>query len=220
MKYFKLPAVSFIVISMLFSFFGCGKSTTDFSVVNEETEKSVTSEKTNAFNSNAGGVPEERKSLYDEYKYRALYYSVPDPFINLVDRDAFWNWFENETPYRQYPLEDVEEMAIVAFIKEFDISREDFDKANEKHKQILLEYGGMAVMNPGADDPYYDRDIESHEIFNADIIYTFDNEIINAYYLYVDPYENESSTAEENATEAEASVAESSTAETVPSSAE
>lgn len=134
---------------------------------------------------------DEYDSPYDDYKYRAIYYSISAPFVDLVDEDVYWNWLKNETPYKKYPLDNVEEMAIVAFIKKFNISREDFDKANEKYRQILLNYGGVAVVNPAEDNPFYDRNIECSEIYNADIIYTFDNEIINSYYLYVDPYEKE-----------------------------
>ena len=145
-------------------------------------------------NLDIGGADEQMSSPFDGYKYRAIYYDVPAPFADLVDEDAYWDWLENETPYRKYPRDNIEEMAMVAFVKRFNISRQDFDKANEKYKQILLEYGGMAFMNPAEEDPYYDRDKETHEVYNADIIYTFDNELINAYYLYVDPYEDESST--------------------------
>ncbi|MBQ8027052.1 MAG: hypothetical protein IJ261_02925, partial [Clostridia bacterium] len=66
-----------------------------------------------------------------------------------------------------------------------------------KQKQILMEYGGITVMNPAEENPYYDRNLEAREIYNADIIYTFDNEIINNYYLYVDPYGEEDSSAGE-----------------------
>ena len=141
----------------------------------------------------SGGLGEEYSSLYDDYKYRSIYYSIAAPFVDLVDEDTYWDWLKNETPYRKFPMGDVNEMAMVAFIKRFNISREDFDKANKKHKEILLEYGGIAIMNPAADDPYYDRNIECKEVYNADIIYTFDNELINSYYLYVDPYAEEAS---------------------------
>ena len=140
-----------------------------------------------------GGTDDEFNSPFDDYKYRAIYYSISEPFAQLVDKDVYWDWLDNETPYRTFPLENIEEMAMVAFIKKFNISREDFDKANEEHKRLLLEYGGIAIMNPAEEDPYYDRDIECREIYNADIIYTFDNELINSYYLYVDPYAEETS---------------------------
>ena len=158
----------------------CGNTQKENETTTESTQAEETTERVKS------------ESLFDGYKYRAIYYSVSAPFAELVDDDEFWDWYNN-SPYRQYPL-DVDEMAMVAFVKKFNISREDFDKANEKDKEILLKYSDEVVVNPAEEDPYYDRALESKEIYNADIIYTFDNELINAYYLYVDPYEDESST--------------------------
>ena len=154
-------------------------------------EKQTESSSVEMVDKNVGGA-DGSESLFDEYKYRAIYYNIYAPFVELVDEGIFWDWYNN-SPYRQYPL-DVDEMAMVAFIKKFNISREDFDKANEKSKQLILEYGGKVLMNPAEEDKFYNRNAETNEIYNADIIYTFDNELINAYYLYVDPYEDESST--------------------------
>ena len=76
---------------------------------------------------------------------------------------------------------------------DFNISREDFDKAN--HKLALSfsqELQEAPMMNP---KDYLNQEI--YEVYNADIIYTFDDEIINDYYLsreypfcYQDEYEN------------------------------
>jgi len=59
------------------------------------------------------------------------------------------------------------EMAMVTFIRFFDIDRETFDRLNAEWENFLIEMG---------DDP------EPQELFNADIIFTFDNDIINEYY--------------------------------------
>lgn len=159
---------------------------------NTQNENETTTESTQAEETTTQRIKTE--SLYDEYKYRSTYYFIPYSFVELVGEEVFWEWYD-KTPYRVYPL-NVEEMAMVAFIKKFNISREDFDKANEKRRQTLMEWGGVTVINPAKDDPYYDRDIENCELYDGDLIYTFDNELINAYYLYVDPYEDESSTEE------------------------
>ncbi len=177
----KLSAI-ILCLAMLF-LCACG---------NSQNETETTTESTTQAEETTVRVKSE--SLYDDYKYRSTYYSVPASFVELVGKDVFWDWFR-ETPYRVYPL-DVDEMAMVAFIKKFNISREDFDRANEKREQTLLKTRGFTVMNPAKDDPYYDRNVENCELYDGDLIYTFDNELINAYYLYVDPYEDESSTDE------------------------
>ncbi len=61
------------------------------------------------------------------------------------------------------------EMCLVSLVKEFNIPRKDFEYAAEKLKQRYVECGL---------DLYH----EDNEIPNADIIYTFDNKIINEYY--------------------------------------
>ena len=65
-------------------------------------------------------------------------------------------------------------MYTVSFVKYFEISREDFERCCEQ-KRKRLEYL--------RDELGHDINIEGAEIPNADIIYTFDNEIINNYYL-------------------------------------
>ena len=172
---------AFILCLLLLLLCSCGNTQNE----NETTTESTQAEETTTQRT-------KTESLYDEYKYRSTYYSIPYSFVELVGKEVFWDWFR-ETPYRVYPL-DVDEMAMVAFIKKFNISREEFDKANKKREQTLMETRGFTVMNPAKDDPYYDRNVENCELYDGDLIYTFDNEIINAYYLYVDPYEDEGST--------------------------
>lgn len=94
----------------------------------------------------------------------------------LVGEDAFWEWDEtrdNEDP------DETNVMVMKTFIEYFNITREEFDKANlEWTKTILYDMGGKPVMNP--------KDFanqETDESYNADIIYTFDDEVINNYYL-------------------------------------
>ena len=73
-------------------------------------------------------------------------------------------------------------MAIVAFIKEFNISREDFDRANAIHNKNASDSQSDIITDVSQYKPGYDRAIECNETYNADIIYTLDNEKINAYY--------------------------------------
>lgn len=108
-------------------------------------------------------------------KYRVRYYSVPYQFILIVGRDKYEEW------YNEYNLDnpdDTNEMVIKKFIQYFDISKENFEKANlEFAKAISKGVICFPTMNP---KDYADQ--ETYEIYNADIIYSFDDDIINEYY--------------------------------------
>ncbi|MDD7194654.1 MAG: hypothetical protein PUH33_09130 [Clostridiaceae bacterium] len=72
-------------------------------------------------------------------------------------------------------------MTMVLFIQHFNISREDFDRTNLALAKSFTEWGDKPTMKP--------QDYENQqpfEIYNSDIIYTFDDEIINEYYLTPD----------------------------------
>ena len=62
-------------------------------------------------------------------------------------------------------------MQLASYLKRYQIPREEFDKAAEK----FIANGKAAG---------WDTTQEEYEVPNGDIIYTFDNEIINQYYRY------------------------------------
>lgn len=108
-------------------------------------------------------------------KYRVRYYSIPAPFADLVGREACYAW---ETEYNSlHDLHSSERMLIVDFISDFNISKEDFERANLELAKNFSEH--HSVMR----NPQDHANQEIYEIFNANIIYTFDDEIINEYYL-------------------------------------
>ena len=111
----------------------------------------------------------------DEYPFkvtkREIYYSISSVFEELVYPDAADEVFgDYKNPDGIEPIE----MRLVTFLKHFNIPKEDFIKATERLKEIRLKN---------------DMDIghEEYELPNADIIYTFDNEIINAYFRRENP---------------------------------
>ena len=109
-------------------------------------------------------------------KYRQCYYRISEPFALLVDKTELEEW--EDRVYEEDPNE-TNEMVMKRFVQDLDISREDFDKANYKLAKIIFE--GMEeapMMNP---KDYANQ--EMFELYNGDIIYTFDDEIINEYYL-------------------------------------
>ncbi len=117
-----------------------------------------------------------------KYKYRYNYYSIPYQFIELVGEENYTNWYNSLDKSNFY---EIEEMLMVTFIKHFNISKADFDEANVKNADVYKELGVNPIYPPYVyPDEYkdYSYNNEAYEIYNADIIYTFDNELINEYY--------------------------------------
>jgi len=57
-------------------------------------------------------------------------------------------------------------------VREFNVSKEDFVRANEARRKLLSERG---------DTP---EDLSNFELYPVDLIYTFDNEKINEFFLW------------------------------------
>jgi len=95
--------------------------------------------------------------------HRNIYYEVGRYMIDLVDIVDYEKWYLSGIK-----LNDFNEMAIVQFIKRFNITREQFDEANER------------IMRESSLEPY-----------NAELIYTFDTYAISDYYRQYDDEGNE-----------------------------
>ncbi len=118
-------------------------------------------------------------------KYRNNYYSIPTSFINIVGKRSFEEW-EDVYLAENYP-DDSNEMVMVAYIKAFDIPKEEFERANLEYAKFIDKIYSHICLDP---QDYADQEFQ--EIYNAEIIYTFDNDIINEYYLGIDyPFLNE-----------------------------
>lgn len=128
-------------------------------------------------NSNANGLG---GGVITIQKYRNVYFDIPIYFANIVGNDVCVEWLQTV----KYARED-EIMIMKLFIQHFGITREQFDKANlELAKGIKYSLHGIPCINP---KDYANQDDD--EIYNADIIYTFDDDIIREYYLSPDyPY--------------------------------
>ena len=118
-------------------------------------------------------------------KYRNNYYQIPAFFAKIVDSTIYLEW-EREYYAKNYP-DDTNVMVMVDFIKEFNVSKEDFERANLEYAKFIDELYSHICLDP---QDYADQEMQ--EIYNAEIIYTFDNEIINEYYLGINyPFLNE-----------------------------
>lgn len=107
-------------------------------------------------------------------KYRDIYYWGPSFLIDLVGREAAGKWHNEVVQPNIDNNTEPEEMYLVSFIKYFGITKDVFEKECEEKRaydQMLHDEYGIDITGEG------------YEIPNADILYTFDNEIINNYYL-------------------------------------
>ena len=121
-------------------------------------------------NSDVGG------GIIESRKYRQCYYDVPYDFIILVGEEEYEKWYDETYEFNP------DKSQIVPFIQYFNISKEDFEKTNLQMAKSFAEF------NPTMRPMDYENQ-QTYEIYNADILYTFDDEIINAYYLTPDwPY--------------------------------
>lgn len=114
------------------------------------------------------------------YKYRDMFYGVPVSFVNLVGKETYFQWEETIDA-----TSSAETMVMSQFVQHFGITREQFDKANlEWAKGIRDNLHGVPCINP---KDYANQ--MTDEVFNADIIFSFDDDLIREYYLSPDyPY--------------------------------
>lgn len=143
-------------------------STVENSTVTTPTQTATKSENTETTENDIGG------GRLTVQKYRSIFYSIPSPFVELVGRDVYYEWI-----YTVDHTDKAEKMLMPQFIQDFGITREQFDKANLEFARIVRDdLKGRPCINPKD----YANQI-SDEIFNGDIVFTFDDEIINEYYL-------------------------------------
>ena len=141
----------------------------------------------------ANNTPEEQLPVYEpgsikmaekdnSRKYRAVYYSVlRDELKKPAYRAAEQNpellsvdaWYRDVYTVKNPGGEEPKEMYLKAMIEYYGIEREEYELAVEEFKAACLKYG-------------LDLSHEYCELPNLDIIYTFDDEIINEYYRYDD----------------------------------
>ncbi len=115
-------------------------------------------------------VTVEVESLFNSGVYRKIYSVIPSQFAWLVDSEEYKKWEKS--------VRATGGMAMLQFVEHFGISREEFNSANEAYEAYLNSTLGGAISGKPSDEAE-----EELEIFNADIIYSFDKDTINKYYL-------------------------------------
>ena len=131
----KILTVLLICI-LLFSLVSCAdkkdtdQTTTSTSVsVENNTETTVNKTTEQATNGQENISNDVGGSDILQDKYRVRYYNIPTEFAKLADLVEVRAWEENV--YEISPNE-TNEMVMKRFVQDFNISREDFDKANYK----------------------------------------------------------------------------------------
>lgn len=106
-------------------------------------------------------------------KYRIAYYQIWGEFAELLSEEEYQDYMEwiDKKAKQDGHGEFQDEMLLVSFVKRYNIPREEFNQAVEKY-----------IANSKA--AKCDLSAEPYEVPNGDIIYTFDNEVINRYYRY------------------------------------
>lgn len=100
---------------------------------------------------------------------RPIYKIIPSVFSDLVDKAEFDEWYSSATTENG--------MLMMQFVIHFGIEKADFEKANADYALELEKiYGESASVNP-------EEGKEHLEIFNSDIIYSFNREVIDGYYF-------------------------------------
>ena len=112
-----------------------------------------------------------------EPQYRATYYWLTHGLASAanISYEELEQWYKETVIPDQINNVEPQEMYTVSFIKHFHIPKDIFEQVCEA---LPLWYDRLY-------DGNYDKTEEQYEIPNADIIYTFDNEIINNYYRRV-----------------------------------
>jgi hypothetical protein len=116
--------------------------------------------------------PERFEQRGGPHEKRMAYYYVNGFVLNLVTKDEEIDWLTKyfyKDDGSNIPDDEVKESFNVSFVKYFNIPKEDFVKAINKAKEFCREHN-------------MDITTEEYELPNPDIIYTFDNEIIDHYY--------------------------------------
>lgn len=114
--------------------------------------------------------------------YRMIYYYGYEmqEFYDFVSSEELSQWREYYYDFNDFytngiSAKEPKEMALVSFIKYFNISKADFENKIKEVTQIFMETSGGDAFR------YH---TEQYELPNADILYTFDNDVINEYYRY------------------------------------
>ena len=99
-------------------------------------------------------------------RHRPLFYNLPYHIIQLVGIETFFTWERS-----WHEAETTGESIVVGFIRYFNISKDDFNRANEEMRQFRMQF-------------YVGTRNHLDEIYPVDLIFSFDNDLISEYFLW------------------------------------
>jgi len=157
-------------------------STTDKSL--EITETTIQTSRTTIWRTNPdtglqehvpGNVIIDPGSEYDQgfkVSYRQIYYTVPLSYMDFlgIDQGEAGTLLQARGENRNW--EEPHEMDLVFLLKKFNVPKEKFIELVKKEEERAKQFAVSGT----------DVDTEEFEIPNPDIIYTFDNDVINEFY--------------------------------------
>jgi len=188
----KIIAI-FLLVSMIFGMTACKTNSED--PTEEQTDPTAESTSTNPITTSTTETITEK-----EYSSAPFYTTVPfdrdklPKYIpgsikldDMIDSDFNFKPTKRRVYYQAYlgelfpvgtsedifkdldKFEEPTEMAVVTVIKYGNIPREVFERVIKRMEEKYISWGANMML-------------EDNELPNADIIYTFDNDIINEYY--------------------------------------
>ena len=104
---------------------------------------------------------------WDFGPYRPIYYTMAGFFADFVGRENYDNWFNSMSEE-----ERESECIAVGYVREFGISQRQFNDMNEELLNLRLGRGNSP------------EESSLYEVYPVDLIYTFDNEAIDEYFLW------------------------------------
>jgi len=118
--------------------------------------------------------PEDIRGEYWSFTptYRSIFYSLDGVYGELINTDQYIEFIE--TINIECTFYERDEMLLVVFIQHFQIAREDFERA------VVQQWKNQHFFG-------FDEISEGAELPCPDIIFTFDNDIINAFYRRENP---------------------------------
>lgn len=122
---------------------------------------------TEAENANTSMIFDDDGYVEGGEPYRPIYYSLGNTYITLIGEETYREWEQSRSE-----KERSSECIVVGFIKKFDIKREEIEQANREKTAIWEELGVDLTANA------------AYEVYDVDLIYTFDNEKINEFFLW------------------------------------
>ena len=179
----KKPIITLLTFAFIF-LAACSQTaetnnkTTEQTIIETTTEKTTRPRPTLPPRPDNRPLPERRPHQYGGWywvtfegerfeMFRYLFYTLPGPFVRLVDENDFIAWLVSRSDKEHHTVN-----IALAFVQDFDISREDFEKANEELRLGWAEIGQSPER--GA----------NFELYPVDLIFTFDNEAINEFFLW------------------------------------